>query len=180
MLLEPISINEFNNIIDIRFSNINDGFYRYSNGILEIADELLNQKEKEKCFINFFRECYENNIDNCYIDFYLKNLQEENINYLLDNLEGRYKENLKICVNDFDKDTIYYKVKDLEYMDLITVLNTRGLFFCTVYLKSFPVTIWGNYNLSFPIFFEEDSDIEKYISLAKQCGLEINCISYKK
>lgn len=180
MLLEPISIDEFRKNVDIRFSNINDGFDNYSSGMLEIIDESLSTEEKEKCFIEFFRVCYENNINECYIDFYLKNLQKENIDYLLDSLEDKYKEKFEKCVKNLDRDTIYFKIKDVDYMDLITVLNTRSLFFCTVYLINSPVTIWGNYNLRFPIFFKDKNHIEKYILLAKKCGLGINSISYKK
>lgn len=68
-------------------------------------------------------------------------------------------------------DTVYFKVLDKEIIELITKLNTRELFFCTVYFLDTPLTVWGNYNLEFPIFYKEEEGLETYKELIDKSGL---------
>ena len=65
-------------------------------------------------------------------------------------------------------------------MDFITILNTRALFFSTIYLNTFPFTIWGNYDLKFPVFFSDINTLNIYKNLAEKNGLSINSINIKR
>ena len=44
-------------------------------------------------------------------------------------------------------------------------LSTREIFFITFYFNKIPITIWGNYNMEFPCFFENEKDMNFYKNL---------------
>ena len=61
----------------------------------------------------------------------------------------------------------YYKINDKKLIKLLTKLCTRELYFITFYFYKNPVTIWGNYNLKFPLFYEDNTNIKDYIDISK-------------
>lgn len=70
----------------------------------------------------------------------------------------------------------YYKIKYPELIELFTKLATRELYFPIFYFIKFPIIIIGNFDLSFPIFFLNKDDINKYKIIAEKCGLFIRDI----
>lgn len=178
-ILKSISEDEFKNKIKIRFNNILDGFDRYSNGLLEYNGNSDSFKIKEDCFINFFNEALVLNKGKAIIDLYIKNLEDESLNRLLEGLDERDKNILIENVNKQEIKSVYFQLDNKELMSFITRLNTRELFFCTIYFIEKPMTIWGNYNLSFPMFFEENNMLEIYIDLAKKHNLDVRGIVLK-
>lgn len=178
--LYPLSAEDFKNIIDIRFNNINDGLNNFSNGILECTDDSLSFKDKENKFLNFFQDAFLLNSNYLIIDFYLKNLDAEEILNLLNALDYNNKIILLNELKNLKDDSIYFTLEDSKLLDFITTLNTQSLFFCTTYFKRFPFTIWGNYNLKFPVFFSDVNHLNIYINLANKHGLNINLINIKR
>nr|WP_243110128.1 hypothetical protein [Clostridium perfringens] len=178
-ILKSISEDEFKNKIKIRFNNILDGFDRYSNGLLEYNGNNDSFKIKEDCFINFFNEALAFNKGKAIIDLYIKNLEDESLNSLLEGIDERDKNILIENVNKQEIKSVYFQLDNKELMSFITRLNTRELFFCTIYFIEKPMTIWGNYNLSFPMFFEENNMLEIYSDLAKKHNLDVRGIVLK-
>ena len=154
-ILKSISEDEFKNKIKIRFNNILDGFDRYSNGLLEL------------------------NKGKVIIDLYIKDLENESLARLLEVLDERDKNILIDNINKQEIKSVYFELNNKDLMSFITRLNTRELFFCTIYFMEKPMTIWGNYNLSFPMFFEGNNMLEIYRDLAKKRNLDVRGIVLK-
>ncbi len=178
-ILKSISEDEFKNKIKIRFNNILDGFDRYSNGLLEYNGDNDSFQIKEECFINFFNEALELNNGKVIIDLYIKNLENESLARLLESLDERDKNILIDNINNSKIKSVYFELDNKDLMSFITRLNTRELFFCTIYFMEKPMTIWGNYNLSFPMFFEENNILEVYKDLIKKHNLYVRGIVLK-
>lgn len=178
-ILKAVSSDEFNNIVKIKFSNIDVGFNNFTNGILENNREFQSKENIEKNFIRFIEEaCILNDCDKVIIDFYLNKLNEEEIKNLYSLLEEGDKEILKDQIDFMDKKNIYFQL-DCNLIPFIVKLNTRELFFSTIYFTKFPCTLWGNYNMKFPIFFDNMKFIDLYKDLAEKNNLNINCINLK-
>lgn len=174
--LKPICKETFTNNVKIRFNNILDGFNNYKSKNLE-CNYNIDFKFKEMNFIKFIEESYKLNKNSCYIDFYIKNLNEGEYNKLSEGLDAGDKDLLNSiweCIIKNSSDfTEYFEVNDVSILKLLVKMCTRELFFITFYFTEIPLTIWGNYNLSFPIFFENDSVLDIYIETAKKVELNI-------
>ena len=164
--LIPVSSLEFRENVKIRFSNILDGLDNYLN--FEIKSSSLDNGENK--MIDFISEVFELNDCEAYVDLYFNNLDEE----AKDNL-------LSLCCAD-DKEIItkqmklnhdepYYKVTDKSLIPFLARLNTREVFFVTFYFTKKPLTVWGNYNMTFPCFTENKEDLEFYKKIAKHYSL---------
>lgn len=172
-----ISKEEFNNNIKIRFKNILDGFSKYSYKTLKGNDK-YSFKKNEHLFIDFIEEVYKLNTiegikNSCYIDFYLKDLNEEEYNTLLEGLDISDRESLDYVRNSCTINTEYFEVNDISIISTLTKMCTRELFFITFYFTKLPVTIWGNYNLSFPMFYEDEDIIGAYRDIIEKYELDI-------
>lgn len=178
-ILKSISEEEFKKRVNIRFNNILDGFDKYSNGLLEHRDTSESFEEKEEDFISFFKEALKFNKGKIIVDFYIKNLEDESKEKLLGGLGEKDKEILIRNINNREIKSVYFELENEELISFITRLNTRELFFCTVYFTENPMTIWGNYNLSFPMFFKEKYILETYKGLAKKHNLDVRGIVLK-
>jgi hypothetical protein len=157
-LLYPISEENFKEKVDIKFENINDGFDRFDSVMLE---GLLNANTEED-IIKFLERAFElNGENNSYVDFYLSRLDEDARENLLNILNGEDKQTLKRIMEEIKDETIYFRLSR-EVIPLITRLSTRELFFSTFYFTKYPCTIWGNYDMKFPVFFKNKNDIVIY------------------
>ncbi len=160
--LIPINSSVFKENVSIRFTSILDGFNNYKS--FEIKGQ--NLENAETAIINFLTEVFELNNNEAYVDLYLNNLDKSD------------KENLlNICCLD-DKEIImkhinlnhnepYYKITDKSLIPFLTRLNTHEVFFVTFYFTKLPLTIWGNYNMTFPCFIDTDKNLNLYKELAK-------------
>lgn len=160
--LTPINTTEFKNNVSIRFNNILDGFDNYKN--FELKGN--NIPKATNNIINFLTEVFELNNNEAYVDLYLNNLNKSD------------KENLLNICCQYDKETIikhinlnhnepYYKLKDKSLIPFLTRLNTKEVFFVTFYFTKTPLTVWGNYSMTFPCFTDTDENLNMYKNLAK-------------
>lgn len=151
-LIYPIDEKTFHQNVRIYFENINEGFENFKHYILEIK----NEDE----MISFMENIYNiNGFDHFYIDLYLnrinndKECEEKFISLLTDD----DKETYKIIKSQYDNETIFYKI-DKSLVPFITRLSTREILFCTIYATKEECTIWGNYNMRFPVFYIDKSE----------------------
>lgn len=171
-LLEPISEKIFKEKVTIRFNNINEGFNKFQSCMLESK----HKENSEAELILFMEKAFQlNGEDNSYVDFYYSRLGENQKENLFNLLDSEDKEILKRHVDEVEDETIFFRLSK-EILPFITRLSTREILFCTVYFTKFPCTIWGNYNIKFPIFFNDETVVEKYKELVVQCGIEMNII----
>lgn len=156
--LTPVSKEHFEKKVKIRFNNISDGFNNYNNKTIE-----GNEEE----FISFIEQAFEiNGEENSYVDFYYNLLQEEDKKRLKDLITEEDREILKDFEEGYKEKNIYFRLTK-ESIPFITRLCTREILFSTIYFTEYSCTIWGNYNKSFPIFYNDEKDMEVYLNIAK-------------
>ncbi len=167
--LQPIEEDEFKRKINIHFNNINHGLDKYSNYSLKC----INEDSNEEKFINFIEKAFQlNGEENSYVDFYLSRLNEEEKNNLMMLLEVEDKAILKKLIDQPIYNTIYYRL-NFEMIPFLTRLCTREVLFCSFYFTKFPCTIWGNYNMKFPIFFDDEVNACEYKNIAENCEMQM-------
>ena len=162
MNLESVNNINFKNIINIRFNNIIDGFDNYIE--LSPINRHINYEDD---FIKAFEEFYNMNDGNLIIDFYKNRLNYESISFIKDILNIEDNILFEEVINEVNDKDIYYKVNNKNYIKLFTRLCTRELFFITFYFYKYEATIWGNYNLKFPLFYNDIEGIDEYIKIAQ-------------
>lgn len=167
MGIKAIKKTDFNKIVNIKFDNILSGFNNYS--FIELTpkkDKPFNGIEEDiiKTFESFFDEnCLENGL---LIDFYKHMLNRESIEIIKSNLNIEENKLLDSILNEGNDDDIYFEITNKSYIKLLVKLCTRELFFITFYFTNNHVTIWGNYNCRFPLFYNESSKINNYLKIA--------------
>lgn len=144
-LLFPLSKEEFERNVTVRFNNINEGFNKFKH--------IMLQDKTEDEFIQYISDSYDcNGFENFYIDLYLNKISMENENKFLEMLieEDRViYDQLKV---EYSMDTVYYRISK-KLVPFIARLNTREVLFSTIYLAKEEKTIWGNFGMKFPIFY---------------------------
>lgn len=145
-LLYPISKEVFKENVKIRFDNINEGFEKYNHEILEIKNEAE--------LIEYIERLYdENGFDNFYVDLYFNRIDKNNEIEFINMLCEEDKSIYQLIKTEYDNSTVYYKI-DKSLIPFITRLSTREVLFTTIYLIKSNKTIWGNYDMKFPVFYE--------------------------
>lgn len=154
-MIIPISNEEFSNNVQIKFNNILDGFDNFKNFTLELNNE--------DAFISYIENIFLDNNSECYFDFYINKLSNNEI----ENIINLYKENDKktlLELIDLAKAhrKVYFKLTCKDLIPLLTRLSTREIFFVTFYFTKRPITIWGNYNMKFPCFTLDNETLNYY------------------
>ena len=163
--LIPISTIDFNNTINIKFNNILDGFDFFKN--FTIDGNVTCGEEK---IITFIEKIFEENIDDTYIDFYINRISSEDKSNLMNLISDNDKNTLREFMN-ITHDGVYFKLIDKNLIPFFVRLNTKEVFFVTFYFNNRPITVWGNYNMKFPCFVNNDEDLEYYSQLASKLNL---------
>jgi hypothetical protein len=166
-LLVPINNEEFNSNVNIRFNNILDGLNSFKNFTI-IAN---NIKDGEKKLIEFVEKTFEENNSEAYIDFYINRISIEDKKKLFELIPDEDKEILTSLLNSNNHEGLFYKLFNKSLIPFFVRLNTREIFFVTFYFTKKPITIWGNYNLTFPCFFNTEEDFKFYHTISKSFGL---------
>ena len=163
--LIPISTIDFNNTINIKFNNILDGFDFFKN--FTIDGNVTCGEEK---IITFIEKIFEENIDDTYIDLYINRISSEDKSNLMNLISDNDKNTLREFMN-ITHDGVYFKLIDKNLIPFFVRLNTKEVFFVTFYFNNRPITVWGNYNMKFPCFVNNDEDLEYYLQLASKLNL---------
>lgn len=142
-----------------------EAYDRYCSFTVSAADEEMMR--------HFMKQIYEENRGQMYADFYYEALTEEEQRRFVSGLCEEEKHLLKrFCVNGEEKHTqIYYQV-NREELEFLFEITAREWLFSSFYGANKKVLVWGNYDLTFPVFCENEETLEKYKNLAKECGLE--------
>ena len=162
-MIEDILNKEFDLKVNIKFNNILEGYDKYK--VIELYPK-GKLEDIEELYINFLKEIF-NKDKALIIDFYKKNLSRESIKFIKENIEEEEYSLLDEIINTGSDDIIYFEIKNEKYLSLLTKLNTRELFFTTFYFYKSNITIWGNYNMKFPLFYEIEDNIKPYLDIIK-------------
>jgi hypothetical protein len=195
-ILKPITENEYNAILKIQVNSetIDNAYEQYSSAILDVFDHQLSMEEAnqllgyfvehnlkyENRFIRFMEEVYTlNKSMPVLIEVYLKQLESTDILRILHILD--YKDKLLFIdlIRNHQGESHLFLIEDEEALSLFIKLSTRELLFATFHFTNIPMTVLGNFDLSFPIFFNCKDDIEKYINIARNNQLFLRNINVK-
>jgi hypothetical protein len=184
-LLKPISETEANSLIKIKVSseNIDEAYKQYSNGILDVfnrqlsfdeASELLSSfiehnLKYEHRYIEFIKRVYELNKNNPIIaEVYLGNLESIDIVRIIEVLDFKDKLLFIDLIRHNSTKSNLFLVTSEEGILLLTKLSTRELLFTTFHFTSIPISIIGNFELSFPTFFKSEEEHKIYKDIARK------------
>lgn len=187
MSLEGINKLSFMGDVNIRAIDINAYFKRFKSKTLRVYDKTLSVEEEKNLnsklqddfdelelkYINFIKDCYNLNNENLIIDFYVNRLDNDAISKILEVLKESEKQDFLNLMKDIDKDKTYFRVKNAQVLEIIVKLNTRNMFFSTFYFLKEELTLWGNYDLKFPMFFVNDEVIDLYEKIAQKNNLNV-------
>jgi predicted DNA-binding protein (MmcQ/YjbR family) len=145
---ELLGITSKENIISLGglyIENIQDGFDQYTCNMLEGTQEEIYQKIYE------LRE--KNSINSSYVDFYYGKLSLEERNNLRLGISDKSFSILNMY--EYLKEPVFLPL-DNDILVLTAELNAKELLFTSYYFCKFPCTVWGNYNLSYPVFMKRN------------------------
>lgn len=162
MVRTPISKEEFERTGAIYTETLKEAAETYESVVFTAADE-----QHMKRFLK--RVLVENN-NFAYADFYYPVLEAEQKKAFAAGLSDKEKELLASF--EMKAGHIFYGL-DEESQDFLFGITARNWLFSTFYYTNKKLTVWGNYNLQFPVFCEDPKTLEYYAALARECGLEI-------
>ena len=130
----------------IYIENIQEGFSKYPNTMLEGTEEYVN---------NAIRQLFNvNGLENSYADFYYGRLDKEAKNIVksaLDKKEIMVIESLNLSAED-----IFVRLNP-ELLEILLKLTVNEVLFSSFYFAKYPCVVWGNYGKRYPVFFKDDS-----------------------
>ncbi|WP_195264583.1 MULTISPECIES: hypothetical protein [unclassified Clostridium] len=176
MGIKAINKIDFDKIVKIKFNNILDGFEKF-NYIELYSRKYKENKEIEEDFIKTLESFFDLNYDEnkIIVDFYKNKLDKDSIEFIENNLDLEEIKLFNEILNSGTINDMFFEISDKKYIKLLTKLCTRELFFITFYFTKGPVTIWGNYNLKFPLFYDKDNideeSIKDYFIIARNNNL---------
>jgi hypothetical protein len=138
----------------IYIGNIQEGFNKYPNIMLEGTEEYVN---------NVIRQIVNaNGLVNSYADFYYGKLDQESKNKVKAVLNE--KEIILIESLQLSKKDIFVRLNS-ELLEILLKLTVTEVLFSSFYFGKYPCVVWGNYGRRYPIFFKDDSVMQKVIDL---------------
>ncbi|WP_297518440.1 hypothetical protein [uncultured Clostridium sp.] len=179
MYTEKISNIDFILDVNIKVKNINLAFEIYQSKSLEDNSNLdnsnLNKLEIyniEMKYIEFIDKCFDlNNKKGIIVDFYMDRLDEEALEKMKSFLDINEIVILEAFLEENNYAGTYFKVLKKEILTLFIKLSVREIFFISFYMLDYEVTLWGNYNRKFPIFYKEEKLILLYENIANENNL---------
>lgn len=130
----------------IYFNNIQVGF--------ETCDYFLLEETKEEILKELKRLRDINGMESSYVDFYYGKLTIEEKSKLKDGLGHSF---IAALEKYEDLQGIVFVPLNDEILNLTAELNAKEILFSSYYFCKYPCTIWGNYNLKYPVFTKRGS-----------------------
>ncbi len=187
-LLKSIKEDEFKSMVRIQVNseNIDDYYINNSYGFLDVFDHVLSCDEADVLFTSFeehnlkYEDRYVEFINDVYelnkskpivVEMYLNELSNVEILRILNILDYKDKLIFLELVRNIENSYYLFLIQSSVILPLLIRLSTRELLFTTFYFTEIPISIVGNFDLSFPIFFENPNDICTYLDISKETNL---------
>lgn len=159
----------FDNVIKVKPVNIIEGFDNFNSAIISDYSG-SKEKDTEVKFYNLLNKLYEEE-EELIADYYGNKISNEEFNNMISNLNKDEAEFLNRIREDKNNSSVYFKIENIEELNLFLKLSLRSILFSTFYFSKEKFTIWSNYDYKFVIFFSEESSLEKYKMLVEECDL---------
>lgn len=125
-------------------------------------------KKTETGYLDLLKKMIElNGPKHSYADFYWGRLLEEERNRLASSFPDSKKQLWMKLIRSFsitEKD-LYFTLEDPLFLEMLNFLTCKEILFSSFYFTRFPCTVWGNFNLSYPIIFRDNASKEAYKNL---------------
>lgn len=105
------------------------------------------------------------------VDIQLNDLENIDILRILETLDYQDKLFFIDLIRDNASNSHLFLIEDKEILSLFVKLSTRELLFSIFHFTNVPITIVGNFDLSFPIFCKGEDDLKEYLSIARENDL---------
>lgn len=137
--------------------------HRITDGMEEYESLILNGSIEE--YHVFLRGLLrENGTQDSFADFYYSMVSEEARAMIMSVLTPEEK----IIISSLDtSDGIYYPLTE-ELLPVLLKLTSREILFSTFYFSKYPCTLWGNYDMQYPVLFRDGAVREHYEGLIRQ------------
>ena len=118
----------------------------------------------------FLHRVFQENEISTYVDFYYPVFPKEEQEAFERGLSAKERE----LTRTFESygGQVHYPA-DRECLDFLFEVTARNWLFSTFYFTNKKLMVWGNYDLKFPVFCEEEQDLDDYEALAREYRLEI-------
>lgn len=161
-MIKPIEKQAFLKDNVLYFDNIMQGFE--TGYFFKLEGDIKNYK-------NFLTEAIAmNGAEHSYCDFYYNTLEKQEREVF----EKGLTENEKVLFEEIEKSAkdIYYRLTK-EMLEFTLSITGREWMFSTFYFSKIPCTLWGNYNMNCPLFFQEEKGKQYYKDLALKNSLKV-------
>lgn len=165
----------FDNVIKVKPINIIEGFDNFSSAIISDYSG-SKENDTEGKFYNLLNKLYEEEKD-LIVDYYGNKISNEEFNNMISNLKEDEAKYLKRIKGDKINSSVYFKIENVEELNLLLKLSLKSILFSTFYFSKEKLTIWSNYDYKFVIFFSEESSLEKYKIIVEACDLVLKDIN---
>lgn len=165
----------FDNTIKIKPVNIIEGFDKFNSAI--ISDYGCSKdREIEVKFYSLLNKLYKEEHE-LIVDYYGNEISNEEFKNMISNLNEDEAKFLNRIREDKNNSSVYFKIENIEELNLLLKLSLRSILFSTFYFSKEKVTIWSNYDYKFVMFFNEESKLGKYKMLVEECDLVLKDIN---
>ena len=105
------------------------------------------------------------------VDTYFNALDNIDILRILETLDYQDKLFFIELIRHNDNESHLFLIENKEMLSLFVRLSTRESLFSIFHFTYVPITIVGNYDLSFPIFCNKESTLKNYLTMARKNDL---------
>lgn len=165
----------FDNTIKIKPVNIIEGFDKFNSAIISDYGG-SKDREIEVKFYSLLNKLYKEEHE-LIVDYYGNKISNEEFKNMISNLNEDEAKFLNRIREDKNNSSVYFKIENIEELNLLLKLSLRSILFSTFYFSKEKVTIWSNYDYKFVMFFNEESKLGKYKMLVEECDLVLKDIN---
>ena len=120
-------------------------------------NQMLEKTEEE--YLELLAGLIERNGEgNAFVDCYYGRLKKEEQKRILEALSD---EEVQMLERHDTEGGIYFPLTK-ENLPLMAAFSAREILFSTYYFTKHPCTIWGNYDLKYPVFYESELESLRY------------------
>lgn len=133
-----------------------------------------NYAKNEKKYLNFIEDIFKfSNVTTC-VEFDIENLSNSKIIEILNILDYHDKNYWIDFIKHINNSkSNFFQIDDIGELKMFFKIMARESAFPTIHFEDGKVNMLGNYDLFFPLFFNDTKTFEKYQKIAEKHNLHI-------